>query len=125
MLFRRITSWKIRAKQEVQPLTFQYKLHLKTCWLPSPSKADIRSRAEKLDSFYDKIIGCRVLVEAPHHHHRAGQRCHVRIDLTVPGEEIVINRAPRLIAAKPLADQEDVEGIELEESREPSKYAVP
>lgn len=88
-------------------------------------EADIRSRAEKLDSFYDKIIGYRVLVEAPHHHHRAGQRYHVRIDLTVPGEEIVINRAPRLIAAKPLADQEDVEGIELEESREPSKYAVP
>ena len=60
--------------------------------LPSePIEANIRDRAEKLESFYDKIMGCRVLVEAPHHHHRAGQRYHVRIDLTVPGQEIVIS----------------------------------
>lgn len=87
-------------------------------------EANIRDRAEKLESFYDKIMGCRVLVEAPHHHHRAGQRYHVRIDLTVPGREIVIKRAPRLITAKPLRSQKDANGLELEESREPSKYAV-
>lgn len=87
-------------------------------------EANIRDKAEKLESFYDKIMGCRVLVEAPHHHHRAGQRYHVRIDLTVPGREIVIKRAPRLITAKPLRSQKDANGLELEESREPSKYAV-
>lgn len=93
--------------------------------LPSEAiEAHIRGRVEKLGSFYNKIISCRVLVEAPHHHHRAGQRYHVRIDLTVPGREIVIKRAPRLITAKPLHNQKEVNGTELEESREPSKYAV-
>ncbi len=65
-------------------------------------EAHIRERAEKLVSFYDKTMGCRVLVEAPHHHHRKGRRYHVRIDVTVPGGEFVIKRAPRLITDRPL-----------------------
>jgi len=55
---------------------------------------NIREKAAKLDDFYEKIIGCRVLVEAPHRHHRKGKLYHVRIDLTLPGSEIVINREP-------------------------------
>jgi cold shock CspA family protein len=35
-------------------------------------------------------MGCRVLVELVQRHHEAGNRYHVRIDLTVPGEEIVV-----------------------------------
>jgi len=33
----------------------------------------IRRKAEKLQQFYDHIIGCRVVVEAPHRHHRKGK----------------------------------------------------
>ena len=69
-----------------------------------PSQAiedNIREKASKLDSFYDRIISCRVMVEAPHRHHRKGKAYEVRIDITVPGGELVINRAPkRLKAAK-------------------------
>ena len=36
------------------------------------------------------IMGYRVLVELAQRHHEAGNRYHVRIDLTVPGEEIVV-----------------------------------
>jgi ribosome-associated translation inhibitor RaiA len=62
-----------------------------------PSEAiatNIRDKAAKLESFYEKIMGCRVLVEAPHRHHHKGKLYHVRIDLTLPGREIVINREP-------------------------------
>jgi cold shock CspA family protein/ribosome-associated translation inhibitor RaiA len=62
-----------------------------------PSEAienNIRDKAAKLDGFYDKIMGCRVLLEAPHRHHHKGKLYHVRIDLTLPGGEIVINREP-------------------------------
>ncbi len=52
----------------------------------------IRERAAKLDAFYDKIMGCRVVVEAPVRHHRKGGPFKVRIDLTVPGDELVVNR---------------------------------
>lgn len=63
----------------------------------APSEAietNIRDKAAKLESFYEKIMGCRVLVEAPHRHHRKGKLYHVRIDVTLPGGEIVINREP-------------------------------
>jgi len=39
---------------------------------------------------------CRVAIEVPHRHHRKGSSYHLRIDLTVPGEEIVVKRQPSL-----------------------------
>ena len=58
---------------------------------PSPTlEADIVERIEKLETYYRPIMGCRVLVEVSRRHHKTGNRCHVRIDLTVPGEEIVV-----------------------------------
>jgi ribosomal subunit interface protein len=62
-----------------------------------PSEAmeqNIRERAEKLDRFHDQIMSCRVMVEAQHRHHHQGNVYHVRIDLTVPGEELVVSRDP-------------------------------
>ena len=35
-------------------------------------EAHIREKADKLDMFYDRIMGCRVVVAAPHRrHHKA------------------------------------------------------
>jgi cold shock CspA family protein/ribosome-associated translation inhibitor RaiA len=59
-------------------------------------EAAIRKRAAALDTYYDRIMGCRVVVEVPHRHHGEGNRYHVRIDLTVPGEELVIAHEPTL-----------------------------
>ena len=55
-------------------------------------EAEIRERAAKLDTYYDGIMRCRVVVEAPVGHHRGGGPYNVRIDLTVPGAELVVNR---------------------------------
>ncbi|MBI5197888.1 MAG: HPF/RaiA family ribosome-associated protein [Nitrospirae bacterium] len=56
--------------------------------------ADIRDKAARLDSFYDQIMGCRVTVEAPHRHQHQGMLYNVRIDITVPGAELVVKREP-------------------------------
>ncbi len=56
----------------------------------------IRSEAGKLETFYKPIMGCRVAVEVPHRHKRKGAAYGVRIDLTLPGGEIVVKRAPTL-----------------------------
>jgi ribosome-associated translation inhibitor RaiA/cold shock CspA family protein len=56
----------------------------------------IREKAARLDRFCDHIMSCRVVVEAPHRHHEHGNLYQVRIDITVPGEEIVVNREPPL-----------------------------
>ena len=62
---------------------------------PSPSiDQHVRRRVAKLDTFYERIMGCRVVVEVPHRHHKHGKRYHVRIDITVPGHELVVGRNP-------------------------------
>src|SRR3990172_308921 len=91
-----------------------------------PSKAveaTIREKAAKLESFYDRIMSCRVMVEAPHRHHHKGKAYQVRIHLTVPGGELVINRAPKRLDAAKTPRPEELEK-ELAESHEPSKHAA-
>ena len=60
--------------------------------LSETAEQAIREKAAKLDHFYDHIMGCRVLVEAPHRHQNQGNQYNVRLDITVPGSEIVIKR---------------------------------
>lgn len=59
-------------------------------------EADIRRRVEKLAGLYDLIIGCRVVIEAPPLHKRKGGLFHTRVDVSVAGGEIVVNREPAL-----------------------------
>ncbi len=60
---------------------------------PSPAlEARIRQRAEALDQFFDRITACRVVVECRHQRHQQGKQFEVRVDLTVPGAEIVVGR---------------------------------
>ncbi|HVO26875.1 MAG TPA: HPF/RaiA family ribosome-associated protein [Candidatus Margulisiibacteriota bacterium] len=54
----------------------------------------VRERAARLDRFYDRIMGCRVVVESPHRRHHQGKLFHVRVDLTVPGGELAVTREP-------------------------------
>ncbi len=60
--------------------------------LSENAEQTIREKAAKLDQVYDRIMGCRVLVEAPHRHQQHGNQYNVRLDITVPGSEIVIKR---------------------------------
>jgi len=52
----------------------------------------IREHVEKLNRYYDGIIGCRVVLEAPHRQHHQGNLFRVSIDIKVPGSEILISR---------------------------------
>ncbi|HXU92791.1 MAG TPA: HPF/RaiA family ribosome-associated protein [Gallionella sp.] len=52
----------------------------------------IRNKARKLDEFFEHITSCRVVVEVPHKHQHQGKMYNVRIDIGVPGHEIVVNR---------------------------------
>jgi ribosomal subunit interface protein len=55
-------------------------------------EANVREKAEKLDQFYDRIMACRVVLGMVQKHRHQGKIYNVRIDLTVPGGEVVINR---------------------------------
>jgi ribosomal subunit interface protein len=52
----------------------------------------IRDKVGKLEEFSSHITSCRVVVEMPHKHHHQGKQFNVRIDIGVPGSEIVVNR---------------------------------
>lgn len=47
---------------------------------------------EHLETFYDQITGCHVVIAQPHRHHREGRLYSVRVDIRVPGGEIIVNR---------------------------------
>ncbi len=60
---------------------------------PSPAvETRVREKVDKLDTYFDRIVGCKVVVEAPHRHHHKGKLYNVRVDVTVPGKEIVATR---------------------------------
>ena len=102
-------------------IPLQIKFHNMT---PSQAIEDnIREKASKLDCFYDRIISCRVMVEAPHRHHRKGKAYEVRIDVTVPGGELVINRSPKRLKAASVPPTDLLE-TKLIESHEPSKHGA-
>ncbi|MGC2459566.1 MAG: HPF/RaiA family ribosome-associated protein [Steroidobacteraceae bacterium] len=53
----------------------------------------IRELVSRLDKFSGQIMRCRVVVEAPHHHSHQGALFDIRLDITVPNDEIAIRRA--------------------------------
>lgn len=55
-------------------------------------EAVIREKVEKLDAFSRQLVSCRVVVDIPHRHNQQGNQFNVRIDMSVPGNEIVVNR---------------------------------
>jgi ribosomal subunit interface protein len=55
-------------------------------------EAELRKRAAKLERYYDRITSCRIAVERPSNHHNEGGPYRVRVDVTVPGSELVANK---------------------------------
>lgn len=56
--------------------------------------AYVRRHVDKLSTFHDRIASCRVAVESPHHHTHNGRQYRIRVDVRVPGHEVVVSRAP-------------------------------
>ena len=88
-------------------------------------EADIRKRVAKLETYCPDIMSCHVVVAVPHRHHETGNRFSLRIDLTVPGDEIAVNRASNLHGSrKDLAEQEWVKQFDVEGMRTDLKLVI-
>ena len=57
-------------------------------------EAEIRKRFARLEKLCDRLTACRISVEALHNQHRTGNIYEVHIDMLVPGDELVVSRAP-------------------------------
>lgn len=75
----------------------------------------IRQKAEKLETFYPQIMGCRIVVEVPHKHKHQGNLFNVRLDITVPGKELVVTREPNEDVYVALRDAFDAAKRQLED----------
>ncbi|MFW6088658.1 MAG: HPF/RaiA family ribosome-associated protein [Gemmatimonadota bacterium] len=58
-------------------------------------KDTVRREIDRLDGYFDRIVGCRVMVELPHQRREEGNPYHVRIELSVPGRNLVVSRSPK------------------------------
>lgn len=54
----------------------------------------ILSGLARLEKVCDRIVGCRVMVELPNRRHRTGNLYHVRIDVSIPGDDLLVKRNP-------------------------------
>src|SRR3569623_298385 len=81
-------------RQRRSPMKLPVQITARHMSLSEAAEAAIREKAAKLDTFYDRIMSCRVLVEAPHRSQQNGMLYNVRIDLTIPGAELVVKREP-------------------------------
>ncbi len=57
-------------------------------------EARIREKVAKLEKIFPRLISCRVAVELPHQRHQKGNIYHIRIEMSVPRNTLVISRAP-------------------------------
>ncbi len=59
----------------------------------------IREKVSKLEQLDDRITSCRVVIEMHHKNssnlHHKGEPFHIRIDLVLPGAELVVKRDPK------------------------------
>jgi ribosomal subunit interface protein len=54
----------------------------------------IEERTEKLEHLYDRIVDCRVVIEAPHRHHQKGNLFSVAVEVNIPGNKLTSHRSP-------------------------------
>ncbi len=66
-------------------------------------KSTIRRKAEQLEACYDRLQSCRIVVDGPVRHHRLGA-FNVRIDMSVPGEALVVTHKTREVLSVAIRD---------------------
>ncbi|EWY42701.1 30S ribosomal protein S30 [Skermanella stibiiresistens SB22] len=57
-------------------------------------EARVRERVAKLEKLFPRLIACRVVIEAPHKQHQKGNIGRVRIEMSVPGNDLVVSKEP-------------------------------
>lgn len=75
-----------------------------------------REHAHKLESFASDLMACHIVVDLGQKHQHRGRPYSVRIDLTLPGHELVVNRVQHEDAYIALRDAFDDMTRQLEDA---------
>jgi cold shock CspA family protein/ribosome-associated translation inhibitor RaiA len=85
----------------------------------------IRARVADLETYHPGIIGCRVFVDVPHRHRERGRHVRVRIELSLPGDDIFVNHEPTLVPALKDVGEEAIHKEEdIEAARKHAEVAI-
>ena len=60
----------------------------------APIEERIQQKVEKMSQYYDRIESCKVVVEEPQKHKHQGKIYNVRIEVNVPGKQLIVNKHP-------------------------------
>ena len=72
------------------------RIAIRNAEMPPETEADVRERIAWLSRYYERIMSCNVTIDVPQRRRKSDAlKYRVRLDITVPGGEIVINRQPR------------------------------
>lgn len=66
----------------------------------------IQTETAKLERFFVGIVSCRVLVEHSNRRHKHGSPYNVRLDLSLPGAELVVNHSDDVRPVPQASDDE-------------------
>lgn len=78
-------------------------------------ESQIRKKAEKLIRYCKTLISCRVVIDTPQRHKHQGKLYAVRLDLKVPGKELVVTRKQHEDLYVAIRDAFSAAGRQLEE----------
>ena len=80
------------------------------------ARALVERLAGKLETFYDRITSCHVVIEVAQRYPAGGPIAYnVRLDLQVPGEEIVVRRQPHRELETAIQNAFDAAGRRLQD----------
>jgi ribosomal subunit interface protein len=84
---------------------------------PSPAlEQAVQAKVAHMDRFGGDVIACRVTVEQEHKHQNQGRPFGVRIDVTLPGQELAVNRVHHEDAYVALRDAFDAARRQVEDA---------
>jgi ribosomal subunit interface protein len=81
-------NWEERNKMIPFQITFRDFSSSDAVWVA------VQNRVEKLETFFDRIVKCDVVISAPHRHRHADRLYHIQVHISIGGEDIHINREP-------------------------------
>ncbi len=102
----------------MQIMIMQIPLHIAFRNIPRSEalEARIREKAARLEALDPRITGCHVTVEELDRHRRQGKQFCIRLDVHVPGREIVVDREHREDIYVALRDAFDAAARKLEDA---------
>jgi len=102
------------------PLTVAFRDVTPSDWI----EADIRKRADKLETYCRHMTSCRVVVDIPHRHHRSGNCFTIHVDMTVPGEEIAVTHGSNVYGVARNLDEYEGGKTDIKETRKDLRLVI-